>query len=168
MGVANTKSTIVTNRDATPSKKTALNVAGARLREQVATVEVAAADDDTSVYRLFRVRSSDRISEVLIANDAITGGTSFDIGVHDTAENGGAVVDADEFASAVDLSSAGGYTDRTNEAVATDIAKVEMPLWERLGLTADPNKEYDITLTANTVGTAAGTISGKLRYVEGS
>lgn len=168
MAVVNTKSTIVTNADAVPVDLTPAYVSHGRLRSQVAKVEVAAADDDGSVYRLFRAWSGWRIESIEIGSDALTLGTAFELGVHQTAENGGAVVDADEFGSAVDLSTATGLTDKTYEAVVTEIDKIEQPLWERIGLTADSNRWYDITLTATTVGTAAGTIAGRMRYVDGS
>jgi hypothetical protein len=168
MAVANTKSTHVGNADNVPVKATPVRVAEGRLKESVATVEVAAADDNGSVYRMHRVRSDARVSSIEIANDAITGGTGYDVGVYDTNENGGAAVDDDVFASALDLSSAGGFTDRTYEATAANISKVEQALWELLGLSSDPGKEYDICLTADTVGTAAGTIASRLRFVDGT
>lgn len=167
MAVVNTKSTIVTNLDSTPAKQNALNVAGARLREQVATVELAAADDDGSVYRFFRVRSSDRASSIEVFNDAITSGTSFDLGVYRTAADGGAVVDADLWGSAISMASARvAPLDVTFEAA--DIANIEKSIWQLLGLSADPQIEYDIALTANTVGSAAGTIALRLRLVDGT
>lgn len=168
MAVVNTKSTQITNEDATPVVLNKTYVTGGRLYEDTATLEIAAADSDTSVYRFVRVFSSDRISSVEVACDAITGGTSFDIGVFDIADNGGAVVDADIFASAVDLSSALAWTDKTYEADATKIDVCDAQLWSRLGLTADPKKWYDICLYANTVGTAAGTVSLRVRRVKGA
>ncbi|MDZ4253537.1 MAG: hypothetical protein U1A72_13300 [Sulfuritalea sp.] len=168
MAVANTKSTIVTNADADPKKFNAKLIAGGVLKEAVGTVEVAAADDDDSVYRFCRVHSSWRPSQLQIASDAITGGTDFDIGLHDiAATNSGAVVDADLFASAVDLSSASALTDRLYEATATNISKIEKAIWELLALASDPGKFYDLTATGNTVGTAAGTIAVALRYTDG-
>jgi len=166
--VANTKSTIVTNADAAPVDLTDSRVSHGRLREQVAKVEVAAGDDDGSVFRMFRVWSGWRITSIEIASDAIAGGTAYDVGVYQTAENGGAAVDDDEFASALDLSSASGFTDRTYEAGATEIDKIEQPLWERIGETSDTKRWYDICLTGDTVGTGAGTIAARLRYVDGS
>lgn len=167
MATANTKATAVTNADATPPKMNALGIAGGRLRTLVGTVEVAAADDDNSVYRFARVHSSWRISAIELFNDAITAGTAYHVGIHETAENGAAAVDADVFATSVDLSSARvAPLDVTFEAL--DIAKIEKPLWEVLGLTSDPNKYYDLTMTGATVGTAAGTISIRVRYSDGT
>lgn len=168
MPVANTKSTAITNADATPVSLTNDFIAKGSLLESVATVEVAAADDDGSVFRMVRVPANARITSVEVSCDAITGGTSYDVGVYRTAADGGAVVDADLFASAVDLSSALSYTDVTWEAnVANGKANVEKRLWELAPgpLTADPQISYDIALTGNTVGTAAGTITMRVRYV---
>lgn len=167
MAVANTKSTIVTNADASPVTLTAAYIKGGRLREQVGTVETAAADDAASVYRCARVHSSERVSKIEVAHDAITNMTTADIGLYDTAGNGGAVVDADLFGSAIDMSSASaGFVDRTYEATATNISKVEKRVWELLGLSADPNKEYDIAVTATTNDpTAAGTLAMRVTSV---
>ena len=106
MPVENRKSTIVGNADAVPAVLTSPRIAGGHLRAQVATIEVAAADDDTSVYRLFRLPSNAKVTAIMVFNDAITGGTSYDVGLYRTAADGGAAVDVDAFASAVDMSSA--------------------------------------------------------------
>ena len=168
--VANTKSNIVTNADAEPYAASAALISHGRLREQVATVAVAAADDDNSVYRLFRVPSNIRVSELLVLNDAITGGTSYDLGVYDIdGVNQAAVVDADLFASAVTMASARtAPLDVTHESGQWPIEEAEQALWEALGLASDPDKMYDIALTANTVGSAAGDITVKIRYSDGS
>ena len=173
MAVANTKSLQVTNGDAVPRKSTGVRIAEGRLKESTAFIEMAAGDDDGSVYRMHRVRSDVRISSLEVGNDAVAtelgdNGTDFDMGVYQTAENGGAVLDADVFASAVDITSALPLTDYTYEAGATDIDKISMPLWERLGLSANPGIEYDIALTGNTVGAGAGTIVSRLRFVDGT
>lgn len=164
--VANTLSTLVTNSDASPPVMNQALVDGGRVRERVGTVEIAAADDDTSVYRMMRVRSSDRISELLVHNDAITGGTDFDLGVYDPASRGGAVVDINCFADAVDLSSAQAGVNITFEG--GDVANIAKPLWEILGLSSDPELEYDVCFTGVTVGSGAGTVSLQARYSDGT
>lgn len=166
MAVANTKSTHITNADATPAVlTTGASGAGAIMREATGTVETLAADDANSVYRLCRIPSNARISSILLGTDAITGATAADVGLYQTAANGGAVVDADFFATDVDISTAATvFTEVMLEATATDIAKCEMPLWQLIGLTADPQRSYDICVTVNDV-TAAGTISMKVKYV---
>lgn len=168
MAVANTKSTAVTNRDAIPRVPSPAHLVRGPLFEAVGTVEVAAADDDNSVYRMARLRSSDRVSSLTIFADAITGATAYDLGVYRTADDGGAVVDADLFGSAVDISAGSKVgIDVTYESAATDISKIEKRIWELLGLSADPQIDYDVAFTATTVGTAAGTVSLRVRFTGG-
>lgn len=164
MAVANTKSTFITNADATPSVLTRPSIAGGKKQCIVGTVEVAAADDDGSVFRFARVPSNAVITSIKVFCDAITSGTSYDCGLYRTANDGGAVVDADAFASAVSLASA--ITTGTEiRFEAADINTIEKRVWEMAGATADTLYDYDICLTANTVGSAAGTISLAVEYV---
>jgi len=166
MAVANTKSTHITNADATPPVLTNGFIANGVVHEAVGTVETLAADDAASVYRLVRVPSNARITRMLLASDAITGASASDVGVYQTAANGGAVLDADFFATDVDISSAVAFTEVILEATATDISKVEKRLWELFPgtYTSDPMIDFDIAVTVNDV-TAAGTISMKVSYV---
>lgn len=165
--MASTKSTQISNAEAATFTPTDQLIAGGRLREAVGTVEAAAADDAGHEYRLMRVHSSWRVSQLEIANDAITNMTTADIGLYDVED--GDVVDVDFFGSAVDMSSANAFTDYTYEATATQIVDVEQALWEQLGLSEDPNKYYEVAVTATTNdATGAGTIAGRLRYVSPS
>lgn len=163
MAVANTKSTQITNADATPRLLTTSYIAGGLKRISRGTVETLVTDDAASVYRLVRLPSNAVIDHIWLASDAITGASASDVGVYQTADNGGAVVDADFFATDVDISSATAFTDVILEATVTDKAKVEYRLWELLGLTTDPVRDYDIAVTVNDV-TAAGTISMKVEW----
>lgn len=167
MAVANTKSTLVTNADAAVQ---ALNVAGlaqARVYSAMATVEVAAADDDGSVYRFMRVHSSWRMRSITVFCDAITGGTAYEVGLYQTAANGGAVVDADCYASAITLATA---ITAGSEVLheARDINKIGQQVWQDAGAAADTDRWYDLALTGTTVGTAAGTISVAIEYTAGA
>jgi len=164
MAVVNTKSTAISNADASPAVLNNPRVVNGFLRESVGTVEVAAGDDNDSVFRFVRVPSNARISTVEIACDAITGGTDYDVGVYDTAAAGGAVVSVNLFGDAIDLSSALAFTDVTYETTATNKSKVDQELWQLLGLTSDPAKFYDICATGVTVGSGAGTISMRVRF----
>jgi hypothetical protein len=170
MTTTNPKSQAIINRDAKPRVLTDAHLVRGPLYEAVGTLEIAAADTDASIFRFVRLRSSDRVSTVHVFSDAITGGTSFDVGLYHTLADGSAVVSAALFGSALDLSSASGVsgTDATFEATITNIALIEKRIWELLGLATDPQIEYDLALTANTVGTAAGTVSVKVRYCAGN
>lgn len=168
MATANTKSTAVSNRDASPRVPSPAHLVRGPLFEAVGTVEVAAADDNGSVYRMARLRSSDRVSQLTVFNDLITGGSGFDLGLYRTADDGGGVVDADLFGSGLDLTVASvAGADYTFESAATDIGKIEKRLWELLGLSADPQVDYDIAFTGVTVGSAAGTVSLRVRFTGG-
>jgi hypothetical protein len=160
MGVANTKSTGITNGDARDPRIVGSSwFQGAQIDGAVGTVEVAAADDNDSVYRLVRVSSSVRPHSLRLLSDAITAGTAFHVGLYNTLENGGTEVDADFFAASLDLSAGNTVPVEVLFANLYGVEDIEKRLWEALDLTADPFKEYDICLTGATVGSGAGTIS---------
>jgi hypothetical protein len=111
---------------------------------------------------------------VLISCDAITSAAA-DVGVYDIpAVNSGAVIDVDFFASAQSIATAISHTDITHEADPADAGAgygqgdVEKPLWQALGLTADPGKYYDIVATLTAAATATGTLALKVQYVDGN
>lgn len=163
--MASTKSTIVTRADTGGVKLVSGIIQGGMLREAVATVAVAIADANDHEYRLFRVQSHWRISQLLLWNDAITSGADYDIGLYDPEGRGGAVVDIDLFADAVSMTQA-----RTAPLDVTyelnDIANIEKRVWELLGLDADPGLDYDLTLTGVAAGSGAGDISMLMRWAE--
>lgn len=173
MAVVNTKSTAVTNADAATQTNLSLKIAGGRLRESVGTVEAVNGDSIGSTFRLARIRSNDRVSRVMLSCDAISS-CAGDVGIYDIAANGGAVVDADFFASAQSLASALVNADVTHEADAADAgagfghADVEKSLWQALGLTSDPGKLYDIAVTLTAAAASNGTIAMKVQYVNGN
>lgn len=85
------------------SREVAVFSGGDNLKVAVNTEEIAAADSDGSVYRFFKGWSSQRrIHKILLFNDAITGGTDYDIGLYKS--DLGAVIDKDCFADGLDLS----------------------------------------------------------------
>src|ERR1044072_77476 len=99
MAVVNTKSTAISNRDAAPMVPPPAHLVRGISYQAVGTVEKAGSDSNASVYRVARLRSSDRVSTVHVLNDAITGGTSYDVGLYKTSDAGGAGVAADTSAS---------------------------------------------------------------------
>jgi hypothetical protein len=174
MAVVNTKATAVTNADASTQTTNSNKIQQGRLYEHVGTVEAVSGDSIGSTYRLARVKSGDRISRVLLSCDAITT-CAGDVGVYDiTSVNSGAVIDVDFFASAQSLATALVNQDISHEADAADggagfgLADVEKPLWQALGLTADPMKQYDIVVTLTAAAGSAGTIALKVQGVTGN
>lgn len=136
---------------------------GADLQCAVVTMEVAAADDDGSVYRLIKGINAHLIPVKLdLLTDSIAGATDYDLGFYKT--DLGAVVSKDCLMDGEDIN-AGGSFDGLQSVDAADRAK---KVFELAGHT-DANKlpAYDLCLTANTVGTAAGTITAILWFIQG-
>lgn len=151
MAVVDRKSAAVTNETATPRVLNNPDSSAALLREKSNIIASAADDTQASVGRFHRIPSNCRVSQLLIsAADATTAG-AIDIGIYQTAENGGAVVDADLFASAFDLSG-GPFNnyDVTFESGQYTYAESETMLWEVLGLASDPCRDYDVAYTITT------------------
>lgn len=168
MAVVNTKATAVTNADASPTQSfSSTKIAGGRIKEAVGFVTVANGDSIASTLRFARVHSSWRPSRVLLSSDAITSAAG-DVGICETAANGGAAVDADLFGSAVSLAAAQTNVDITHESGVVTLAKVEQQLWQLLGLSADPAKWYDLVVTLTAAATAGGTVAVKFQYLDGN
>lgn len=163
--MANKSSTQVTNADAQPKVLNSNKVHAGVLQESVAVIAKEAGDTDTHVFRFMRVRSSDRVSAILIAGDALSGATDVDVGLYRTTKDGGAEVDADLFYDGISIASAADFTTRTRDTATFGIEKAEQAIWQLLGLSADPGLEYDLTLLFNTGGSAAGDIAIKYQYV---
>jgi len=155
MAAENLKSASITNRDATPPVLTSSQ--GGFVRRVWGKVE-SAGGDAGSTYRFCSIPSNARAITVRFSSDDLSGGAAtMNLGLYQTAANGGAVVDADFFASAIDVNAgAVAVTDVTFERDATRIADLEKPLWEQLGLSADSLRDYDVTgvsVAAATTGT---------------
>lgn len=166
MAVDALKSSVITNADATPLVRSNARVAAGVLREAIGTAQATASASIGSTYRLCRVPSNARISEVALSCDAFDTTGTTDIGVYQTADNGGAVVDADFFASAVVLTSILVHSVVTHESTVFGIEDAEKPLWEALGLSADPVRDYDIALTLTAANGAGATpdVTLRVRY----
>jgi hypothetical protein len=167
MAVVDRNSLAIANRNATPRVINPPHLSG-DLKEAVAYIAAAADDSATSVYRLATVRSNSRISEILLTTADFTTAGAINVGLHRTTVDGGAVVDADLFASAVDLSG-GPFSnlDVTREAGTTNwaLANAENALWQALGLSSDPGIEYDVTATISTNFNGGSGLLFKTRWV---
>lgn len=167
MGVVAVKSTVVTNADATPATLNKLGLSGGAIKRSVGTVETTNGDDIGSTYRICRVHSSWYIDQVKLYSDDIGTTTIADFGLYRTAADGGAVVDADFFGSAVSLKDgAVAGTEIQHESAVYGVEDIEKPIWSALGLTSDPGVWYDVTATLTAAADAAGTISLRVTYVD--
>lgn len=163
--VVTTKSTAITNRDATPAVITDGRLERASMRSCIGSVLAVNGDSIGSKYILASVPSTAMVRKVLLSCVAITSGAG-DIGVYRNTKDGGAVVDADFFASAQSIASILNNSDVTNESTIYTIDKREMPLWQAAGLTADPQTTLDIAITLTAATTAGGLVGAQVEYVD--
>lgn len=168
MAVVNRKSEHITNADATPVVLTSATASRGDLKEAIGLITPATDDSATSVHRLVRVPSNCRVSQLLVTAADFTTGGAADFGVYYASDkNAGAVIDVDFFASAYALT-AGPIADLTtiiNESATNTPAKQVQPLWQAVGLTADPQCEFDIAATITTDYNGGQPVLVKVRYV---
>lgn len=165
MAVVALKSTLITNADATPAVLNSPRVDGGFERIEVATVAITSGDNTASTYRMFRLPSNAVVTDLRIYSPDIGTTTIADVGLYRTAKDGGAVVDADFFASALSLKDGAlNGTDILHEAAVFTIANSGKELWDALGLTSDPSVFYDVALTLTADADATGTVKLIGRY----
>lgn len=165
MAVVGSYSTEAINHKSATNTKNPTTATEGSARISSATIAVAAADDDGSLYYVLPVRSSWSIKHIWVYNDAITSGTDYDVGLYSTASTP-ASVSAQAYGSAVSMASARTTSPADVLFEAKDIINVNKKVWEDAGLSADSNVWYWLTLKANTVGTAAGDITLVVHYSE--
>lgn len=156
MAVVSVKSTPITNADASPVTLNKAHIDGARNRNKAGVVTAANGDSIDSTYRAFRIKSNDYLARLVLDNASWGAACTADIGLYKTTADGGAVVDADFFASAVDMNTANRGLDVLRESGVITVANMEKRIWELLGLTEDPVLEYDVALTLVAAAAAAG------------
>lgn len=167
--MANNDSTIVTNLEATPVVFADASELYGKQRTLIETFEIAAADNDADTYTLYPVSLDARIDDLQIFNDAITGGTDYDIGFYKITDNNlGAAIDADKLMDGQTMASARSvFTSVLGLGTnAIDIGTESgEKVWELCGYAsidaareANQTNQVYIVITANTVGTAAGSL----------
>lgn len=172
MAVVNKGSAAITARDsaAAPgvSQLASTKVATGRVKESIGVIAVANGDSTASILRFFTINSGWRVGAVLASCTALTGAAA-DIGLYDLpTRNAGAVVDADFFASAQDLSAALDGTNVLRESGLITVEKLEWPVWRLLGLATDPGIQYDVCATLTAGATAAGFVALKGHFIDGN
>lgn len=165
MAVVTKKSTLISNRDDIPAKLTNAEVSGGVVKEAQGFVDAANGDSATSVFKLLSIPSGARLSSLKLYCEALGAGAVVDIGAYRNTRDGGAVVDADFFATNVDVSAALAPVEVLNEAGNVTPAKREMALWEMLGMSADPKSTIDICATVDVAIAANGAIGAIAQYV---
>ena len=160
------KSKQITDMDATPRVPVNARLARSPMQVAKATIEtVLAISQVGSTYRMVRIPANAMIHAVYLSTDDL--GTTGDVEVGVYLPNGGAVVDANFFASAVDANAAVVLrADVTHEATTYGIQDVEKPLWDALGKTLAFSADYDFVIGITEDTTAAGTITLEVHYTQ--
>lgn len=164
MSVVTVKSTALTNADATPQVQNTPLIHRGRRNHSVAFAAVANGDSIASQYRLTRVRSSDRLTTLALYCTAITT-CAANLGLYETTANGGAAAVSPSygggaaacFAAAQSLAAALNGVNVTYSV--TTLAQIEKRVWELLGFTSDPGKDFDLVLTLTAAAASAGTVA---------
>lgn len=159
MAVVAVKSQSITDRDALPRVPVNARIDGAFTHHSRDTVAIANGDSIASVYRALQIPSNALVEAVRLSCADIGTTALADVGLYRTTGDGGAVVDADFFASAQSLSGGAlNKLDVTHESGVYTHANARKMLWEALGLTEDPKIMYDLALTLTAASDAAGTV----------
>lgn len=135
---------------------------GASVQAVTSIVSIATTDSATSKWRFARLPSNTLLHQLTVATTAQAGSTDFDIGVaYNPDKNVGATISVNCLADALTLASASRTLDGLKDVSIADSAK---ELWQLAGLTSDPSCDLDLIFTANTIGSAGGTVGFKTEY----
>ena len=166
MGVVTVKSAAITNRDATPSVLNNGRNQGGRVQIARGYVAITSGDSTGSKYIVCSIPSNAVPVSCRITSPDIGTTTITDIGLYQTTANGGAVVDADFFGSAVSLKDGALLKSEVMfESGVIALDEVYKPVWELLGLSADTNRDYDVVLTLTGDADASGNVVVDVEYV---
>jgi len=175
MAVVNTKGTVVTNRDATPPVISDGRLSRGVLKSSIGSVAVGAADSATSYYPLVEIPTTAMVRRVFLT--AVAGMTTLagDIGVFKRTDQSAGVTtgvaantgSGSIFAAATSAATVQNQADVTNTGLTYPTDKREQPLWQAIGLSADPGGTFDIGFKVTTANTgAAGRLGLEVQYVD--
>ena len=177
MAVVQTKSTVITNRDASPPVINDGRLSQSTMDTTVGSVAVGAADSATSYYPLVQVPSSAMVRAIYAT--CVAGMTTLagNIGVFKNSKDAAGAtlaVPANTgsgtlFASAQSFAAALNRSDVTNQSGTYTTVLREQPLWQAIGLAVDPNTTFDIGVVVSTANTgAAGRLGIEVQYADNS
>jgi hypothetical protein len=130
------------------------------------TFEVVAADDDGSVFKLAKLGANMIPVSLTWNSDAITGFTSADLGLY---KEDGTEADKNLFMAAHDVNGGFARGSELNGLHDLAIENIGKKLYELLGLTVATRSQdaYILAMTANTIGSGAGTVSITGTFLQG-
>lgn len=166
MAVVTTKSAGITNRDSTPVVLTNSFIAKADVKKASGLVTAVSGDSIASKYLFCSIPSNALVHSVQISCPDIGTTGTLDIGLYQTTANGGAVVDADFFKAAVVVNAGALTKSEILYGNIVTVANAEKRVWEALGLTADPQIDYDVVGTLTAAMDAGGAIVVEVYYAQ--
>jgi hypothetical protein len=170
MAVDHVKSTPITNLDASPVVQVTAGEGGAAPLCSISSGDVIgiASSFIDATYQFVRIPSNCKVKQIIFDSQAQTTSGTIDIGLYYATDGEGnkpvallaaAAIDQDFFAAAVSVIAASGPTDVTNQSTTYTPAKRNQPIWQAVGLSADPGGFFDIV---GTLKTALTTGTGKM------
>lgn len=165
------KSVAITDRDAVPLVQVGPIVAGGVIRTSIGSVTTGAADGIGTLYVLAQVPTNARIESVKFQCAALGASCSMNIGLQyptgaATAGAIGSLGSQSFFAAAVATAAATQPTDCTDQSGINTITRQEQPLWQALGLAADPGGVFDVVGQIAAATVAGGLFGVKINYVQ--
>ena len=149
------KSELITALDTSPPRFPATDEGSQFVKAQHSVVTKGAGHSTNDQYRMLRVWSGWRLKRLWFECAAWGTSGSIDIGAYYAPtefDSTGAVIDADRFATDVNVASAVALTDLLTEALT--VAARKQRVWEACGLSSDPLRWIDIVIDANNIGAA--------------
>lgn len=165
MAVVTGKSQQISDRDAFPAKLVNGAIAGGRVRHARGVVQINNTDSVGSKFIACSIPSNAVVIAVRVSAPDIGTTTAADVGLYRTTKEGGTVVDADFFASALVLNAGAlNKVDVTHESGVLTLANADKMVWQALGLTSDPSVDYDVVLTLTGAADASGAVLVEVDY----
>jgi hypothetical protein len=177
---SNLKSTGITNLDASPRVAPTSGDSGGvgRLLTVSDTLPaMTTAGTAGGIMRVVRIPSNCFVKEVYWKVNATVTTADCDVGLYysDVADGtsaanvaaAGTAIDADFFASALDVKTQStlGWTPCTFESGTYTGAKLAQPIWQAVGLSADPKGFFDVCFTNTSTTDGAPILSMRVDYV---
>jgi hypothetical protein len=168
----NRKAVPLANRDALPQIP-ASALYGGRPFHRFGLVLSVTADDATSRYGFFSIPSGAIVISAWLSNDALGTAVAASFGLFETTQNGGGfalqnaggIANANQFFGiGVVMATAAYRTSLLPVAAWQTVAKSNQPVWQILGLAADPVRDYDVIGSVTVPIVAGGNILLEIEY----
>jgi hypothetical protein len=168
----NRKAVPLANRDALPQIPAPATYGG-RPFHRMGLVLCVTGDDATSRYGFFTLPSGAIVISAWLSNDALGTAVAASFGLFETTQNGAGfagtnaagVANANQFFGiGVTMVTAAYRNSLLPVAAWQTVAKSTQPIWQILGLAADPAREYDVVGSVTVPIVAGGNILLEIEY----